>query len=838
MSRLALSLLLLLGVAACAHAARPAKLYNRRPGRLGDATVLPSGWHLTPAGEHVEVGDFPIALSVDPQERFGAVVLSGASEQGVVLVDLERRSVVARELVKRAFLGGKFFDDGRRYALSGGADDVIHLFRVDRENGDLVKEGVVQLRAPGVKEAFAAGLDVDPGSNTAFVVFHKTREIAEVDLDARTVRRRAGVGDVPYTCLLSRDGRTIYVSIWAGESVLLLDRATLARRASIRVGPHPNAMAETADGRLLVACANDNSVAVVDPARARVLERLSTALYPGAPPGSTPNALSILTTPGHEPLLAVANADNNALALFSISVPNPEEEDDDEEFESLTTAAGFVPTGWYPTAVHFSTRRRELLVLSGKGLSSGANVEGPLSPLRPPGSPGKYQWTGSLARGTVSWIPTPTEGELARYTFQTLDNSPLSESFGTLDPPEPDNPIPREPGGPTPIRYVLYVVKENRTYDQVFGDLPQGNGDPRLTLFGADVTPNHHALATEFVLLDNTFADAEVSADGHQWSVGAYATDFTEKLWPTEYGPGGGFGYVYEGEGLASLVKPFNGYLWDAAARAGVTYRSYGEFVVNPKSPDGDCTTTVPALQGRIAPKFRGWDLDHRDVDRAEAYLTEFREFERAGTMPRLQILRLPNDHTAGTARNKPTPRAMVADNDLALGRIVEAVSKSKFWPETAIFVVEDDAQNGPDHVDAHRMVALVISPWCRRGFVDSTLYSTTSFLRTMELVLGLPPLTQFDAASTPLWRSFTSRPDFSPYSCRTPGVPLDERNALGAPGQERMDRMDLTREDAVPEIEFNEILWKSVKGHDSEMPAPVRAPWVAWAEYLASKRR
>jgi hypothetical protein len=359
-----------------------------------------------------------------------------------------------------------------------------------------------------------------------------------------------------------------------------------------------------------------------------------------------------------------------------------------------------------------------------------------------------------------------------------------------------------------------------------------------LTLFGADVAPNHRALAMQYVLLDNTFADAEVSADGHQWSMGAYATDYTEKLWPTEYGPGGGFGYVFEGEGLAKLVKPHGGYLWDAAARAGVSYRSYGEFVVNPKTRDGDCTTTVPALRGRIAPKFRGWDLDYHDVDRAAAYLDELRRFEEEGDMPRLQILRLPNDHTAGTAKRAPTPRAMVADNDLALGRIVEAVSRSRFWARTAIFVLEDDAQNGPDHVDAHRMVALVVSPWSKRQAVDSTLYSTTSFLRTMELILGIPPLTQFDAASTPLWRSFAASPDETPYTCLTPRVPLDERNALGAPGQARMEEMDLTREDAVPEIEFNEILWKAVKGADSEMPAPVRAPWVAWAEYFASRTR
>jgi hypothetical protein len=394
---------------------------------------------------------------------------------------------------------------------------------------------------------------------------------------------------------------------------------------------------------------------------------------------------------------------------------------------------------------------------------------------------------------------------------------------------EADNPIPRKLGDPSPIKHVIYVIKENRTYDQVLGDLPQGNGERELCLFPEAVTPNHHKLATEFVLLDNFYLDGEVSADGHEWSMGAYATDFVEKYWPVSYrgSPRQRFGYPAEGN-LDYAARPAGGYLWDRCAEAGVSYRSYGEWIANGrKRPDGtfeDGRASVKALEGHFDPKFRGFDLDYPDAKRADRFIEELHRFENDGGFPQLTILRLPNDHTSGTRVGKHTPTAAVADNDLALGRVVEAVSKSKFWKETAIFVLEDDAQNGPDHVDAHRSVALVVSPYTKRKHVDSTMYSTSSLLRTIELVLGLKPMSQFDAAARPMYRSFTARPDYTPYAHEVPKADLGAVNLAGAWGAEWSEKANLVKEDQADDLLFNEVIWKAVKGPQSKVPPPVRA--------------
>ncbi|HQR47376.1 MAG TPA: alkaline phosphatase family protein, partial [Thermoanaerobaculia bacterium] len=397
-------------------------------------------------------------------------------------------------------------------------------------------------------------------------------------------------------------------------------------------------------------------------------------------------------------------------------------------------------------------------------------------------------------------------------------------------PARPSTVIPSRPGEASPIRHVVYVIRENRTYDQVLGDLPRGNGDPSLVLFGPDVTPNAHALATEFVLLDNFYCDAEVSADGHNWSTAAYATDFVEKVWPLNYA-GNGWNYVFEGDD--PTAAPTAGYLWDAAARAGVTLRNYGEFLgIGAESPETKYTGRFEGKGENLAPFtcpfFPGFDLEISDNARVDLWLKEFREFEKKGEMPRLQIVRLGNDHTAGTKKGAVTPRAYVADNDLAVGRLVEALSKSRFWKETAVFIVEDDAQNGSDHVDAHRTVALVVSPYTRRGgAVDSTMYSTTSMLRTMELILGLPPLSQHDASATPMSNAFADAPDPTPFTHRAARIPLYEMNGEGAPMQALMEEWDFTREDAAPDVALNEAIWKSVRGEGSPMPPPVNAAFV-----------
>jgi hypothetical protein len=621
----------------------------------------------------------------------------------------------------------------------------------------------------------------------------------------------------PYTCLVEPGGKRCFVSLWAVASVAVLDLEKNAVAATWPTAEHPTEMVLSPKGdALYVACANSTKVSVLDPATGKLLQTINCALYPNAPNGNTPNSLAL--TPDGE-LLFVANADANNLSIFAVT----------DRTKALPR--GFIPTGWYPTSVRYNAQDKALYIANGKGMISKANRGGP-NPLLPQVR-NTNEYIGQLFKGMLTVMRLPTPDQMAAHTKTAYQCSPLRDDNAVRsEGVEADNPIPKKLGDPSPIKYCLYVIKENRTYDQVFGDLaagpnPIGNGEPGLCLFPESVTPNHHKLAKQFVLLDNFYVDGEVSADGHEWSMGAYATDFVEKAWPLSYRGGKRIGYPSEGA-YDAAARGSGGYLWDKCNEAKVSFRTYGEWVENGKrKPDGsfeDSHVKVKALEGKFDSKFRGYDLDYPDVKRAERFISELKRFETAGEMPRMQVLRLPNDHTAGSKVGSHTVTAMVADNDLALGMVVEAVTKSKFWKETAIFVVEDDAQNGPDHVDAHRAVALVISPYTKHKHVDRTLYSTTSMLRTMELILGLKPMSQFDAAAQPMYASFTAKPDLSGYSHEVPKVDLNEKNKPGGFGALWMEKQDLAKEDMLDDLLFNEVIWKAVRGEKSPCPPPVRA--------------
>ena len=383
--------------------------------------------------------------------------------------------------------------------------------------------------------------------------------------------------------------------------------------------------------------------------------------------------------------------------------------------------------------------------------------------------------------------------------------------------------VPTRPGGTSPIEHVIYIVKENRTYDQVLGDLEIGNGDPSLTLFGEEISPNHHKLAREFVLLDNFYVNADVSADGHNWSAAAIAPAYVQRMWPNSYGARRRH-YDYEGGERAAL--PPAGYIWSNVLAKGLTMRNYGWWCTNvtpaPESGRQIQVTRDPALAPHTNMEYRAYDLNYKDVDRAKVFIKDIEQFDRQGAMPRFLVLRIGNDHTSGTTPKRISPRAAVADNDLALGMIVEAVSKSKFWAKTAIFVLEDDAQNGPDHVDSHRSPAFVISPYTRGRGVDSTRYSTTSMLRTMELILGLFPMTLHDAGARPMHAAFRTEADTRAYEKAEARVPLDERNPETSPTAARSLRMDWDEADQIDDNELNEILWLAMRGGNP--PPPVRS--------------
>lgn len=836
-----------------------AKPFERTlPGLRRDGFVqLPNQWALKPAGRHIDVGDFPVNVALHPTNEFAAVLCAGFKEHEVIIVDLnpERTRVLSRVQVPQAFYGLAWSNDGKQVFASGGEDEVVHVFDFDK--GYLTKAKPLDATVAKNRKGVIGGLAFTPNGRDLFVASPWADAVVRVPLvnpDNKKViqfapdiaKKEPGKGDppsppdnrkepkkkgkdgdeeavkeplvYPYACLVEPTGKRCFVSLWAKSAVAVIDLETNAVSATWATAEHPTEMVLSPKGdALYVACANSTMVSVIDPATGKGLQTINCALYPKAPNGNTPNSLTI--TPDGA-LLFVANADANNLAAFNVS----------DRTKALPM--GFIPTGWYPTSVRYNPADKSLYVANGKGMISKANRGGP-NPLVP-GSRNLGEYIGQLFHGTLGITKLPTPEQMLKHTETARACSPLRDDFGARsENVEDGNPIPKKLGDPSPIKYVIYVVKENRTYDQVFGDLaagpnPIGNGEPALCLFPENVTPNHHKLAREFVLLDNFYVDGEVSADGHEWTMGAYATDYVEKVWPLSYRGGKRFGYPAEGA-RNEIAPPSGGYLWNKCIEAKVSYRTYGEWVTNvgPVRDDGtfaDCTPSAPELKGMIDPQYRGYDLGYTDVNRAKRFTSELQRFEKAGEMPRMQVVRLGNDHTAGTRAGFPTVTAMVADNDLALGMVVDAVSKSKFWKETAIFVIQDDTQNGPDHVDAHRSVALVVSPYTKRKHVDSTLYSTTSMLRTMELILGVQPMSQFDAAARPMYHSFTAKPNLGTYDHVPAQVDVREMNKPGGFGAAWLEKQDITKEDTLDDLLFSEIIWKAVRGANSPMPPPVRA--------------
>ena len=792
------------------------------PGPLaGGAIQLPNGRLLTPTGSQTSVLAYPFAVAVTPDGRRVLAASTGSGAQALQLLDASNGRLLASLPVKKSWLGLALGPGGKTAFLSGANSNAIHLFTVSADT--IAEAGSIPVTTPsdGKRDPIQAGIAVSSDGATLWVARVMADDLLRIDVATKAVTARIPAGPRPYRPVLSPDGRLVAVASWGGASVALFDAAAGKLVGTVPTDDHPCDLVFSPDGKLLyVAQANRNRVAVVDLAARRVVRQVSVALGPDGPgtpsadvlpDGSTPNALA-MSSDGRT--LFVANADDDAVAVVNLGA-RPED----------ARAAGFIPSGWYPAPLALTPDGRTLFVGNGKGSGSRGNaLDGP-EPLKP----GKKNPAGATRNlpGSVSRIALPTRPELARLTARAYANrKPATRG----ESPARKSGVVPEGGGTSPIRNVVYVIRENRTYDQVFGDVSRGNGDASLAIFGRDSTPNAHALADEFVLFDNFFADAEVSADGHNWSMAAYATDYTEKTWPANYGSRG-FSYGYEGD--EPTAAPSAGYLWDAAVRAGLPIRNYGEFIgISPENPSGEFDGRFEAkalnLRGNTCPFYSGWDPEVTDNARIDLWLKEFRAFEKKGEMPRLMIVRLGNDHTMGTRKGAKTPRAMVADNDLAVGRLVEAVSHSKFWKETAIFVVEDDAQNGSDHVDAHRTVALVVSPYTRRqGMVDSTLYSTTSMLRTMEMILGLPPLSQHDAGATPMTNAFSDLPDLRPFAHRPANVPLYEMNPDGAPMQAEAGSWDLSREDAAPDIALNDSIWKSVRGPGSEMPPPVNSAFI-----------
>ncbi len=813
--------------------------------------MTPAGWQLTPAGQEttVLIGPGlagPWGEAIAPDGKSVLVTSSGTAARFESVERFDLGSLSRTGLVpydggagQSVFYGIAYSPDGKRAWASGGGQGVVHVFDVTpaglTETGQIAAgffpSGLAYGKTPLGDRIYVAddlggppfttGSYEDPPGHTVEVINPATGIVTKtIDL---------GAALDPYGVAFNRQGTKAYVTQWAGRSVAIIDTRAETKVGEIELSPrtdpfqadHPSGIAASpVRDELYTANANSDTVSVIDTQLDRLAATIDVGLVANGPTGSMPEGLDV-SPDGHT--LYVALAGENAVAVVDLD---------------RRKAIGFIPTAWYPADVKVTPDGGKLVVVNTNGSGAGPNrCGGVLNPL-PPGSCTGDQYVGSMMRGSVELIPVPNQSRLQAWTHMVEQNNRAAA------------PADRKPGWLNPIKHVIYVIKENRTYDQVFGDLGKGNGDAAIDLFKDDSAPNQRELARRFTLLDNNYVDAEVSADGHPWSVQAIATDYVDKTWPFDYAPAYYRSYNSEFVPLAqqfaseplasdpSVPRPMAaataGYLWDDAFDHGVSFRDYGE--ATPWDDPSNCSSgavysDLTRLSSRfgnhVDPKFPGWNLDCSDhAVREPEWQREFQQFVANGKLPGLEIVYFPNDHNAGTAPGRPTPQSYMADNDLALGRLVDAVSHSPYWKSTAIIVVEDDAQDGPDHVDAHRAPVLVISPYTQTGKVDSTHYDTASALATLEDLLGLPPMSTYDARATRMWPSFTNRPNTKPYEAITPqvvpfGAPGFPVNTAASPLAAQSAAMDFSKPDAAPEELLSEAVWQSVRGAGSPMPEP-----------------
>jgi YVTN family beta-propeller protein len=772
---------------------------------LNDQPRLPTGRLLDPAGVTTPVGQMPLGLVPSPDGARLVLLLGGLRQHGLQVVD--RQGTVTQTLPQwAAFVGVVFSPDGQSLYASGGNADVVYRYRWESDSAVLSDSIVLAPRNPEANGThYPAGLAMSPDGATLYVAENLADSLAVIDLATGTVRQRLSTGRYPYAVAVAVGG-VVFVSNWGVNTVSIFapgEGGRLTPAPPVQVGRHPSALAVNSVGsRLFVASGSTDRVMVVDTRVRRVVATLLDPPPAGPDEGTTPNALAL--SPDGTRLFA-AEADANAVAVFDLSSGTA----DVGTATGDDRLVGRIPVGWYPTAL--AALGDTLLVANGKGSGAGPNPDGP--------QPGR-----ATSGGDTSYVLGQIKGSLSIVSAGRADPEALAEYTLRVERANGWNrSLPAGSRYP-PIEHVIYVLKENRTYDQVLGDLPQGDGDTSLVLFGRDVTPNTHALAERFGIFDRFFVNAEVSADGHNWSMASYATDYTQKTAPVNYSRTGGRSYDFQGENRGEVpdedvAEPAAGYLWDLARRAEISFANFGEFAIERPGADSSKVwrATKEWLDAHTDSTYPGWDLSIADQHRVDIWLKSFWGWVRSGRMPALQIVYLPQDHTSGAEAGAPTPRAMVADNDLALGRLVEALSHSPFWRTSVIFVLEDDAQNGPDHVDSHRSPLLVVSPYVHAG-VSHRFANTTDVLGTIEEILGLDALSQFDHYAAPLRDIWNATSDTTPFTALTPRVPMDERNPGGRAARESQG-LDLATADAADMELFNRILWVAVKGEETPYP-------------------
>lgn len=811
---------------------------------------------IAPAGVSVTFPGRPTDIAVSPDGATLAVKTTGRASASAKNADIVFMDVASREITQMLELpSGQNSFHGLAWSSGGQTlwtTDATNSLRSACRNADGLMEwrdAIVLPGTSGKNPSAPGGLCLDESRNRIYVALSRNNTIGVINLETKSLDTEIPVGIAPYTILQASD--ELYVSNWGGRrpaegdktgptagseavvdpetgiastgTVSVIDLVSGTVKTEIEVGLHPSGMALSPDGtRLYVANANSDTVSIIDTATDTIAQTLGAKPMESLPFGSAPNALCV--SPDGTTLY-IANGGNNLLGVLDLASGK---------------MRGLIPTGWYPGAVETANNGTMICVANIKGLGT-HNTEANIQRKEQMAGKDWHGYNSHDYMGSVNFIPTPDTKELQEHSYRAACNMRLPLMAEIMNLPRAEMktvPVPTRPGEVSVFKHVLYIIKENRTYDQVFGDMPQGNGDPSLCMFGREVTPNHHALAEEFVLLDNFYCNGVLSADGHQWTNEGYVTDYLEKSfggWPRSY--------PYEGDDTLAFAS--SGFIWDYVLRKGHTFRDYGEFVRARITPNEatwtdiyndylngttnvqiHATSPLHTLEPYLCPTYVGFPGKVQDVYRAREFIKELHAAEAAGGWYDFMIMLLPNDHTTGTREGYPTPAAMVADNDLALGQIVEAVSSSRFWPETAIFVVEDDPQAGLDHVDSHRTVAFCISPYTRRGVVDSTHYSQTGMLRTMELIFGLAPMNQLTMASNPMTPCFQEEPDFTPYKVRPNEIPLDQMNQNIAQlrGKARYYakkcmELPLDDIDMADDGSFNRILWHAVKGVNTPYP-------------------
>ena len=802
-----------------------------------DGSILvPTNQFLRPAGFQISFPGRPVDLALSPDGRWLAVL----NIKSLDLIRLYDRTLIQRLKIRGggSFHGIAFSGDSRRIFVSQARDRIL-MAEMGNDNVLHWSDPVVFPKPSIGGHPVPGGFALDEENNRLLAVLNRSNTLAMVNLSDGSVEE-IPVGVAPYEILMISNDKA-YVTDWGGrtpeegestyltsKSSILVDPATgIANNGAVSVvdlhekkviktietGLHPNAMALSRDGqKLYVACANSDIITVIDTKTDEVIHEISLKTDGKLPFGLAPNALAV--SPGGNRLF-VANGTQNAICVIDIQTNKIE---------------GFIPTGWYPGAVIFDKGGKYLLVANTKGTGSRHSKAG------------QYGYNTHNHSGSISVIPMHDKNTLKSMTETVEKNNSFARMMDeAMKKGQKSNKtaVPILPGQPSHFKHVVYIIKENRTYDQVFGDMPGGNGDSTLTMFGERVTPNHHKLAREFVLLDNFYCSGVLSADGHQWTDEAYVTDYLEKFF-------GDFPRSYPYDGGDAMAYSPTGFIWDNVKNHGLTYRNYGEFVdavIEPRHASFKeiyddflngtgkvsirAKSNLPQMEPYTCPTYVGFPNTVSDQYRAAEFIKELKEFEKNDNFPNFIIMLLPNDHTSGTRPGTPTPESAVADNDLALGKIVEAISHSKFWKETCIFVTEDDPQAGLDHVDGHRTVGFVISPYTKRGEVVSTYYSQINMFRTIENILGIPPLNRFDLTAEPMSDCFAGEPDFTPYKALPNNIPLDTLNpelrSLSGPAlhwAKKSLEQDLDDYDRIDEDTFNRIIWHAVKGYDVPYPA------------------